>query len=262
MSSRGFVPPKNEDEKLVGRKVQDLVKSCTYSSISRFTSFLNLREIELAKAELHHQKWQAFSFWGGYPSAERQILGIFDMLLLDESAAQGDFPISAIQILPLSTEKQLTHRDYLGAILGLGIKRECVGDIIEQDGSTIVFVQASISSFILEELNQVGRISVKTNEYQYTQGDITTTFLQKKASVPSLRLDAVLSAILHVNRAQSANFITKGLVQINHMQITSQHYSVCENDIFSIRGIGKFKLEKVAGKSKKDRTFIEYLCYQ
>lgn len=256
------MPPKNDDEKLIGRKVQDLIKSSSYSGGMRFTSFLNLREIELAKAELNHQKWNEFSFWGGFLDAERMVLGIFDSSITADDSIKDSFPISAIKIIPLSKEKPLTHRDYLGAILGLGIKRECIGDIIEQEDATIVFVLSSICPFVLEELRQVGRVSVKTSEYKYVEGETKTSFLQKKASVSSLRLDAVLSAMLHLNRTQSANYITKGLVLVNHMQVTSQHYLVCDGDIFSIRGVGKFKLEKVAGKSKKDRTFIEYLCYQ
>lgn len=246
----------------MGRKVQDLLKLCECTGVSKFTSFLNLREAELALAEVNRQKWKYFCFFGGFETAERKMLGIFPDSETLSTEFEIIFPMVCLKIAPTTVgSKALTHRDYLGAILALGIQRHCIGDIIEDDVGVRVFVQSTIAPLLLEELTQVGRTSVQVTESSFSKELKEKDFFIEKGSVSSLRLDAVLSTIMHINRADVATMITKGLVQVNHLQVTSQHYSVCEGDIFSVRGTGKFKLQKIGGKSRKDRTFIEYLRY-
>ncbi|MDL2325239.1 YlmH/Sll1252 family protein [Ruminococcaceae bacterium OttesenSCG-928-A16] len=252
----------NEQEKLVGRKVADAVKAVSHSGVSRYLGFFNLREAELATAELNRQKWQAYAFYGGFEGAERTMLCIFDETDA-ASALPHNFPFVAVLAkLGAAQQTTLTHRDYLGAVLGAGVKRECVGDIINTDDGTVLLLQRTMLPFLQEQLTQVGRASIELVECDLPTIKSPAPQDVETASVSSLRADAVLAAMLNLNRAGAAAIITKGLLQINHLQVSAGHYTICEGDVFSVRGTGKFVLHKIGGKSRKDRTFIEFIRYR
>lgn len=255
------MPPVNEQEKLVGRKVADAVKAVSHSGLPRYLGFFNLREAELALAECKRSKWREYVFYGGFEGAERTLLCLYNPN--DAAAAlPQNYPLAALKITPANAENTaLTHRDYLGAILGAGVKRECIGDIVTDAGGATVVLQPAMLPFLLQQLTRIGRVSVALQKCELPAGTRQTQGLPKMASVSSLRADAVLAAMLHINRAQAAQLIEKGTIQINHLVVQSRHYSVCEGDIFSVRGTGKFCLSKVGGKSKKDRTFVEFVMY-
>ncbi len=225
--------------------------------ISRSTGFLSDRQQELARAALskagfclENAQWN-----GGYDDAERRIL------TLHGEYGQEEWPAQCVRLELVRPEKTLTHRDYLGALMSLGIKRECIGDIIPDDAGAYFFVLDSVASLVYDELASVGRSSVRI-----TQGQGLNVPLQQKkqartATVSSLRLDAVLAAMLHISRSGAAQLIKSGMVEVNHVATASVHYEVYENDVFSIRGRGKFKLSEAGAQSRKGRIFVSYIEY-
>lgn len=255
------MPPTNEHEKLVGRKVGDSVKAVLHSGVPRYLGFFNLREAELAQAEINRLQWQHYTFFGGFPGAERTMLCLY---YPDDpkAALPQHFPLLAVLAKIAGAQaQQLTHRDFLGAVLGAGIKRECVGDIVKSQEGMVILLQASVVPFLQQELTQVGRASITLERCALPEDNPVRLSEPRTASVSSLRTDAVLAAMLNVSRGEAAAHITKGLVQINHLSVETVHYLACEGDIFSIRGLGKFLLQSVGGKSRKDRTFIEFSQY-
>lgn len=253
---RGFIPPQSDEERLLVRRVAELAGAVRRDGAPRFTAFLSDREQALALSALHKQQWADFTFEGGHEGAERKLLCLYD-----GEAPERPFPAHCLQLEAQHPAAPLTHRDYLGALLSLGLRRECTGDIIvDSEGSAYAFVLDSAAPLVLSELVSVGRCAVRVSEAS-APGTAAAGGTERTASVSSLRLDAVLAAMLHVSRGQAAALIHGGGVSVNHVDTACVHADVYENDVFSIRGHGKFKLSKIGAQSKKGRTFISYLQY-
>ena len=255
---RGYVPPVNEQERMLQRKVADAIKAVCHTGMPKYIGFLNTRETELAKAEINRQKWAGVRFEGGRPQAERLMLCVF------EQDSEIAFPMEEvfIRLSPGQPGQTLTHRDYLGALLGCGVKRERIGDIHLIEDGAVTFLHSKMTPYLQQNLTSVGRCTASIqlgNKVELPQQEPEKTL--KRASVASLRLDAVLAAMLQVSRGDATSLINKDVVQINHLAVQSLHHSVYEGDVFSIRGVGKYKLETIGGQSRKNRTFIEFLQY-
>ena len=158
------------------------------------------------------------------------------------------------------------HKDYLGSLMGLALRREALGDILlppDQPGTAYVFALEPAAQLICQELCSAGRFSLTT---QLCPLDQLPSFGAedrelRTATESSPRLDAVLSAMLRCSRGAAAQLITAGRVEINHLPTTSGHAPVYEGDVFTVRGKGRFELVSLPGKSKKDRWIIEFFQY-
>lgn len=238
------------------RRVEDLALAVRRRGGFRHTSFLNDREQDLARAALAPLGFDTYVMDGGYPGAERCVLYLY------EDTPPGDAALTECLFVETPhADKPLTHRDYLGALLSLGIKRECLGDILPGAGGAYVLTLADIAPFLLDTLVSVGRCAVRVRTAQIQELPQPDAREEKTATVASLRLDAVLAAMLRVSRADAVRLIQGGAVEINHIPTDSPHSEVYENDRFSVRGYGKYKLSGVGALSRKGRTFVSYLEY-
>ena len=256
---RGFVPPQNDDERRLMRRVEEMCRVSMSRGIPRYTGFLSDREQMLAKAACNKADCDCVRFWGGYEDAERRVLCI------EPPDAWQEEPLAYLQFTAYG-DKLPTHRDYLGAILGLGLERSCLGDLLADPEDERVFyaaVTADKQEFINAELTGAGHSTVHTECC-----DALPPRLQAKrertlqeATVPSLRADAVLAVMLHTSRTRAAEYIAAGRVEINHLPLKAAHETAYAEDIFTVRGVGRFRLAVIGGKSKKDRLFISFYQY-
>lgn len=251
---RGYTPPVNEEERHFVRRIEDMVRAAQNAGV-RCTRFLSDREQMLARAVLARETLP-FCMWGGYEGAERVVLCI------GAQDVQACVDIQCVQITPRPQTAPLDHRDYLGALMGLGVDRACIGDIFAvRPGGVCAFLVPNAAKLAAEELREVGRFPVQTSlaeqvpQPEHTQRNISTV------TVASLRLDAVLAAMLPLSRSQVVQCIRSGAVSINHVPVQSVHAEVFESDVFSVRGYGKYKLCEVGGKSRKGRTIVSYFQY-
>ena len=240
---RGYIPPADDDERLFVRRLGDLVQVVRQRGTSRSTPFLSDRQQELARAALAGLGFEGYAFDGGYPDAERRILRLFG-----EYGAQEPLPAVCLFAQTLRADRALTHRDYLGALMSLGIRRECIGDILLSEDGAYLFVLDTVAPLVCDELSSVGRCSVCVRAGRAEELPGREERPAQTATVASLRLDAVL-------------VVKSGMVEVNHVSTVSAHYEVFENDVFSIRGRGKYKLCGVGAKSRKGRTFVSYIEY-
>ena len=157
------------------------------------------------------------------------------------------------------------HRDCLGAILGLAVERSCIGDLIPSPDEHCIYVAVlqEMAGVLCRELRQAGRVSVRTTLCEEGKAVLPMRPPPKlqTASVASLRLDAVLAAFLNCSRSQAEEYVRTGHVEINHIPQEKAGTPVYEQDLFTVRGKGRFRLEKLGGKSRKDRQWIEYYQY-
>ena len=248
---RGFVPAQNDEERFLMRHVEDLARAAFGRGIARYSAFLSDREQQLAQAALNRAgaPEESCRFEGGWPDAERRVLCCVRLRCRALAGAQ----------LPV-------HKDYLGSLMGLELRREALGDIVlppEEPGTAYLFALEPAAALICQELRSVGRTEVTAQQLAL---DEVPEFAQAErrlqtATVSSLRLDAVLAAMLRCSRGMAAELVAAGRVEINHLPVSSAHAPVYESDVFTVRGKGRFRLTALPGKSKKDRQIIEFFQY-
>ena len=194
----------------------------------------------------------SYAFWGGTELAERKILCFYTEQFLIEQ-----FPISILQITPsnIKFSENLTHRDYLGAILNLGIERCKIGDIMIDEKCAYVFVDTNMKDYISSSLEKVKHTKVKCTETEL-QFSFEQRFKEISGSVSSVRLDSVIALAFQASRISMLAMISGGKVFVNGRMLTSNSYRLKEGDIVSVRGKGKFIYQEEKDLTKKGKIKI------
>lgn len=198
--------------------------------------------------------------WGGYPQAERQRLGIARAeLALDRS----QIPLAAVDIAGNFLFDPASHRDFLGAIVGTGVVRDKIGDIIVlgERGAQAIVVPEMVE-FLETALVQVRSVPVKTQAIDLSELKVTPPQKKEMTTVEaSMRLDAIASAGFGISRSKMAEAITGGEVRVNWKEVTQSSYSVQPGDLISLRGKGRLQVGEVA-VTKKQRYRVQLTRYK
>ena len=240
----------NDDEYIFLSGVCDRMTACHEKNILTATKFLDARQLALSKQLLANIGCNNHVFDGGVPEAER-VTCVF----------MPDYPVTHDLFRFIRAEKAkqdtLTHRDYLGSLMGLEIKRDCIGDIFVHEGGADIIVLTEIAEFLMFEYKKAGR---KQLSLSYISSDevITGTndFTVITATVPSMRLDAIAGTIFKFSRSDSAELIKKGRILLNSTECLKPDKTVEEGDKITVRGKGKAEIAAIAGKTKKDRIRV------
>lgn len=202
---------------------------------------------ELLKRSVHLPAFP--SFYGGFDSAQRKMVAFLSEY--DEPC----YPLSLLRVTS-SHLKSLTHRDFLGSIMALGIKREKCGDIIITDDCAQIILSDDVISFVSSSLEKVGRVGVKTAVAPLSSLCVPQkTFTPVSGTVSSLRLDCVVSLFVGKGRAKASELIGAGLVFVNSLPALKADMRLFGGEVISVRGKGKASLE-IGGNSKKGRIFV------
>lgn len=215
-----------------------------------FTAFLDERQQALISGIL--KKEHGWLLSGGMKDCERQMLGVFPAWM---EPTEQEFPISVLK-LTVKGKETLNHRDYLGALMALQIKREAVGDIVPDEKGAYIFIKQELLPFLLQSFDRVGRASILVEE-----ADVSGVLRkqEKKAltgTVSSLRLDCVVAMLLNQSRSTAVELIRSGAVRLNYLEEENISRQLSAGDVLSIRGKGKFILGSEFKKTKKDRIFL------
>lgn len=217
------------------------------------TPFLSTAQQEAAMRLISAAGYPRHLFSGGFPDAERKVCAFLPDW---QEEADWEPPFTALHCTWQSGDK-LTHRDFLGSILGQGLDREKVGDILVGDGVCDILVFRELCPYLLQNLTGAGRAKLRVEEIPLES--IAPPEKQVKLvrdTVSSLRLDAVLSTGFSIARGKTADLITAGRVELNHRPCVKADRTVNEGDVMTCRGLGKCVLKEVSGLSKKGRTMI------
>ncbi len=255
---RGFIPPQTQDEIVFCKKALTLCENSEKFNIKTFSTFLDLRQKELFISQFNKCHGIILDFYAGFEGdSERCIAGVCNEF---DKIYTYDYPIS-ILYSKINCDDNITHRDFLGAIMNLMIKREYIGDIIVKNDECFITCHNSMAPILISELKKVKHSFVNFEYYDKSLSYDREFSITKSTTVASLRLDAVVSAILNSSRSTATTFINQGLVSINHLVSKRTDFEIIDGDIISIRGKGKYKLNFDGGKSRKDRYFIAYSKY-
>ena len=245
------------DERLVLARVMDKLELAGSRSIPTHTFFLTLAQQDAAARLIAACGHPAHLFWGGWAEAERRLCVFLPDWMEPEDFIGGEeTPITALTLTPSGGEK-LTHRDYLGSILGLGLTREKIGDLLVGEGLCQVLLLREVAHVLLTQLDQVGRARVRVTPCSL--GALQPPEQKTKTirdTVATLRLDAVAATGFSLSRSRmSALIASKKLTRIGRECDKSDH-TVEEGDVLTCRGLGKCVLREVTGTSKKGRIMI------
>lgn len=248
-----------KEERLFQKRLKELALTASIKCFCTYTDFLNMNEISIfynAKKELPDI---GKKIWGGYPEAERKVLCFYN----EDIYSAPEFEISCVHISPLNSKfsDSLTHRDFLGAVINLGIERGKLGDILIKNNEAYLFCTSAISNFIVENLKKIKHTCVACEVISFSEKGITPNFSEVTGTVPAPRLDAVLSVAFKSSRSSLAGLIQGGKVFVNSKLILSNSCILKENDIVSVRGEGKFIYKETLNQTKKGRYYITLLKY-
>lgn len=248
----------DKDTKMLIAKIYDIYnRSKDYNIISE-TNFLSPNMISFL-IENFQDKDISIKLYGGYNFAER-VVACFVPKNMKEN--KTDYNIDILKITyNTKYSRELKHKDYLGSILGLSIKRELIGDIVLNEDCAYVFVCNTISDFIIDNLKKVGRTNIKINKISEEIELLVRTPEEFKTTLTSLRIDVFLSKIFNLSRSEIKEFFISGKVFINWVNSTDISKIVKEDDIITLRGYGRIKYLESTGTNKKGKIAITYLKY-
>lgn len=245
----------NKEEVMLQKRLIELSNLSYKRDIVTFSDFLNLNELNILHTTPKDLFPSRYETYGGYEPAERQMVAFLpDALYYDYQ-----YPISVLRISPANRKfaEELTHRDFLGGILHLGIERSCLGDLLVEDSVCHVFVTDTMADFICEQLTRIRYTVVKTEKIDGESFSFTPRLETVKGTVASVRLDTVLSVAFPLSRSRMTGLVEGGKVFVNGKLITSNGYRLKEGDIISVRGMGKLVYQGVLSETKKGRQYIQ-----
>lgn len=248
----------SEDQVLLAR-LYDRLHGAAERNIPACGPFLSPRELALARELLPGPEFQAF---GGYQGAERMVFcHIPDYLDLETWFFGEDSPIQAVSARYYEGD-HLSHRDFLGALMGAGIKRETVGDILTGPGLCQFLVTRSVAPYVLQNLTSAGRTKlhltpVPLDELSPPEIDAR----EIRAAVAALRLDCVTAAGFGLARGRAGEQIEAGRAAVNGLPCCKPDRLLREGDRVTVRGLGKLELKSVGGTTRKGRTGVSILRY-
>lgn len=243
---------RDAEERLLLSRLWDKVEAARRGAPAH-TGYLSSAQQEAAGRFLSAVGHPRHLFAGGWPDAERKVCA----LLPDwQEEADWQAPYTALRCTWQSGEK-LTHRDFLGAIMGAGLDREKVGDILVRESACDLFVFRELAPYLLQNLTGAGRARLRVEEIPLERVESPQrTVKTVNDTVSSLRLDAVMASGFSMGRGKAAELIAGGKVELNHRPCLKTDRTVNEGDVLTCRGLGKCVVSQVGGQSKKGRTIL------
>lgn len=259
----------NEDSIMLSYAHDKMIK-CMDDYVITSTYFLDVRQQALLLSEFSRQSDVKVMLYGGFEAAERAVMVFipqyleitdFDSLGSYLSENPEENPLTVIN-LKKDSFSTVSHRDYLGALMGLGIKRDTAGDILINDTGADLIVLKSVAPYIMSELKSVGRATVSAKETGFDDLKISSDNIKEETvNVSSMRLDNIISACFKLSRSDSASAILSGNIFINSLQVLKCDKKVNIGDKVVFRTKGKIVLKEISGVSKKGRNFIKIDVY-
>ena len=240
------------------KRGEDLARRCEQKDLLTHTGFLSPAE----RFALEHDpalRLSRMSFFGGFPDAERTMA----FFLPEYLEAEDPSVLENVRCIRLTAAfGEPGHRDYMGAILGMGVGREWVGDILVDGQRAYIVCQMSVLRHLLS-IEKVGRWGVKAEEVpldEIPRRERQTE--ERRFTVSSPRLDAVCSGMFRLSRSEAARQIEAGAVSLNYDECLKGDAQLREGDVVSLRGAGKARLAEIGGSSRKGRLFVSVELYR
>lgn len=249
----------NKEEQMLRKRFIDLSNIAYNRGIPVFTDFLSMNELSILNTTKANDLATTYYSFGGYDFAERQMA----MFAPDALFTDSRYPIISLKVKAKYPKfaQELSHRDYLGAMIHLGVDRSRIGDIIVKDKEGYIFCHEKMAQFFCDELTQIKHTAVETTICDIPS-EISKPDLQEiKGTVSSLRVDSIVALAIHQSRSSILDLFKTQKIFINGKITESNSQLLKEEDVLTIRGYGRFIFKGILSTTKKDRLYILLLKY-
>lgn len=253
-----FLHDLSYEEELFAANISDRILKAENAGYCRYTMFIGERRAQIALSVMRSKRFSGYKFFGGYKSDDfecrRKMLAVFGEYGEPDTE---DFPIRAVTYRYRPCYK-LTHRDFLGALMSLDIKRECVGDIIVGEGACVVFLasQTADGALLISKIGNVG-VTAQEGASALEDMDLSERFDIISGTVSSLRLDCIAALAAGTARGKAQQLISGKCVVCEGNTVTSDSFKLSEGDSFSIKGHGRFMLAQAGQITRKNRIYVK-----
>lgn len=248
------------EEKQFIRRLEDHLERVEIRYQEEVTDFLEPRLQLVADEYLRSQKIKQYLFFGGYENAERK------RLLLYPEYTEPSCEMTGIVLLQFQGKLDfvsVNHRDFLGAIMSLGLRREKLGDLLVTEDGCVLFAEQEIADYIMQNELRVKHVPLSVDIVPQSQfiPPVQNT-KERHIMVASMRLDTVVAHGLNISRTKAIDLIQAGKVKVNHGEITENDYPCRQEDLISCKGYGRMRIGATEGETKKGKLrvcLIQYL---
>lgn len=223
-----------------------------------FLGFLNEVEAAYCMDFLRHRSDVGSLFWGGYEEAERRILGLFPEYM---DPGPELFPLTPLTF-SFREEDSLSHRDFLGSFMALGIERDVIGDILVGKGRCVAFVRQEMADYFCQNLRKIGRVGVRVTVGAEEPLPLSREFAELSGVVASERLDCLVAFLCRVGRGEAAELIASGKVMRNYREVLSVSERLSAGDVLSVQKQGKFIIDRLGPLTSKGRLSVQCRKYK
>ena len=250
-----------KEDLLLKKRLEELARRSYTQNMFTFTDFLSLPELDLFFQNEPQLKYAGVTVFGGSEGCDRKMIRFGNP---EELGYEESFPIVCIAIEPLLEKfgENLSHRDYLGALMNLGIERENLGDIFIKGKTGYVFCLERIADYIMGNLSQVRHTHVKLkvleNQEEFVQKEIEELIVL----TASERIDGVIAKVYNLSRSQSIEYFRAKKVYVNSKLCENNSYQLKAKDVVSVRGYGKFVYNGVGYQTKKGKLSVKVGIYK
>jgi len=248
------------DSEITKRHFKDLSDQSYNNNMFTFTGFLSEADVADLYSCVGELSPCGFELYGGYEGATRLIARFGNP---DELGYTADYPITLLKIEPLMKKfaDELSHRDFLGAIMNLGIERHVIGDILTGEKEAFVFCHADMAEILMHELTRVRHTTVNTYAIDELPTSFAPTLKDLPIQVASLRIDGVIAKYTKLSRSQTAELFHDRKVFVNGRLMENYSYQLKPDDVVSVRGFGKFVFSGQTGQTKKGNLLVNLRVY-
>ncbi len=250
----------DNDNKIIVFNLLDKIEIVIKNHEVCFSSFIS-PEIEAVMSSIlvSFNRDVSYCLYGGYNNSEYKVIAIYPEYLREEDI---EFPISLLQVETTNKNYEPSHRDVLGSLMGLGIKRDIVGDIVIVDKLIQIFVLTSMEPYISANLEKISRNSCEVKNVDLVDFiEVEEEFKVKSDTVKSLRLDSIIASGFNLSRSDALKMIKSSKVKLNHMLVDNPSKNLSEGDLISCRGKGRVILKEIGTLTKKDRIKVVFHKY-
>jgi RNA-binding protein YlmH len=242
-----------DEEKLLTRRLYELYDRAEQRYINTYSDFLTTYEQALIEQAVPEE---SYALCGGFDGAERAIC------CFGEGAAECA-PAGWICVAPVMAKfaDELTHRDFLGALMNLGIRRETLGDILISDGCGYVFCLDTVADFIIDQLERIKHTTVKAQRVPAPPENALPHPEEREIVVASERLDGLISGVYGLSRSESGRLLAQGKVFVDSRPCENGSAQLPEGSVVSVRGYGRFIYRGSLRETRKGRLRVSVAVY-
>lgn len=243
------------------KKLMDLAERSYGQNCYTFTGFLGLSEQSVFWDNVGELEYAGFSFFGGMENSERKMLRFGKK---DELGYEEEFPICCIHVMPEMAKfaDQLSHRDFLGALMNLGIERSILGDLLVKEKEAFLFCNQNMAEYICTNLDKVKHTSVRCRLVENPAELPKQEPSMEQIQVPSLRIDACIAKVYRLSRTQVVEFFRADKVFVDGRLCENNSRNMKAGEVINLRGYGKFIFTGEMHETRKGKLSIEVGVYR